>query len=61
MDRSVRDHINGLEQRLLTLNASLMDEDNPSERNRLESQLRAIQSAIVLFKSAIEAEQQISG
>jgi hypothetical protein len=59
MDRPVGEHIKNLEQRQLLLSAWLMNEDDSVERNRLESELRAVESALALYRSALEVEHRI--
>jgi hypothetical protein len=60
MDRTVREHLDDLEQKLLTLNDRMMDERNLHKRNELEAELRAVQSAVVLYRSALEVESRLS-
>jgi hypothetical protein len=52
MDSSVREHLNDLEQKLVELNARLMNEPSLEKRNELETELRAVQSAATLYYSA---------
>jgi hypothetical protein len=60
MDRTVREHLDDLEQKLLALNNRVMDESNLNKRNQLEAELRAVQSAVVLYRSALEVESRLS-
>jgi hypothetical protein len=60
MDRTVREHLDDLEQKLLALNDRMMDERNLGKRNELEAELRAVQSAVVLYRSALEVERRLS-
>ena len=60
MDRTVREHLDELEQKLLALNEKMMDESNLGKRNKLEAELRAVQSAVVLYRSALEVESRLS-
>ena len=59
MDRTVGQHMQGLEQKLNLLNARIMDENDRAKRNQLESELRAVESALTLYRSALEAEERI--
>jgi len=59
MDRTVRQHINQLEQRLAILNSRIMEERDHAKRNDLQSELRAVESAITLYRSALEVENRI--
>jgi hypothetical protein len=59
MDRTVGQHMQALEQKLNLLNARIMDESDRVKRNQLESELRAVESALTLYRSALEVEEQI--
>jgi hypothetical protein len=61
MDRTVREHLDDLEQKLLALNDRMMRERNLDKRNELEAELRAVQSGVVLYRSALEVESRLSG
>ena len=37
-----------------------MEEDEIKERNRLQTEIRAIESALTLFRSALEVEKRLS-
>jgi hypothetical protein len=60
MDRTVGQHIQALEQRLNLLNARIMDESDRAKRNQLESELRAVESALGHYRSALEVEERIT-
>lgn len=60
MDRTVREHVDDLERKVLTLNESLMRETHREKRNELEAELRATQSAIEFYHSALEIESRLS-
>lgn len=60
MQRTVAEHIQSLEQTRYLLSARIVEARNRAERNHLESQLRAVESALTLFRSAIEIEARIS-
>ncbi len=59
MDRTVGQHMQALEQKLNLLNARIMDESDRAKRNQLESELRAVESALTHYRSALEAEERI--
>jgi hypothetical protein len=59
MVRTVRQHVEQLEQRLRILNSRIMEEQNIRKCNDLQSELRAVESALVLYKSALELENRI--
>ena len=60
MNRSLAEHIQSLEQRLNVISARIMQEDNPLKRNYLESELRAVESALTQYRSAFELESRLS-
>ena len=60
MDRTVREHIEKLEIRRTELNVALMKgHKNIEERNRIESEIRAVTIAIERFHAALMAEQSL--
>jgi len=59
MDRSVGEHMQILEQKVNLLTARLMDENDRVKRNQLESELRAVESALTLYRSALQVEERI--
>ncbi len=59
MDRTVGEHIRILEERLDILSSQLMQEKQVAKRNQLEAELRAVQSALALYRSAVETEKKV--
>jgi hypothetical protein len=59
VNRTVGEHIRALEERLSTLSDQIMDEHNSAKRNQLEAELRAVQSALTLYRSALEIENKV--
>ena len=59
MDRTVGQHMQILEQKVNLLTARIMDENDRDKRNQLESELRAVESALTLYRSALQAEERI--
>jgi hypothetical protein len=60
MDRTLREHITHLEQRLQVLNNQIMENRRTQiERNRIESEIRAAELALTYYRKALELEQQI--
>lgn len=53
MNRTLAEYIQDLEQRLNLISAQIMQEDNPKKRNYLESELRAVESALAQYRSAL--------
>lgn len=60
MQRSVAEHIQNLEKKRDLLSGQIMEERNRTKRNQLETELRAVESALTHFRSAIEIEQRLS-
>jgi hypothetical protein len=60
MDRPLGEHIGTLERKLNLLSAQIMEENDTTQRNKLESELRAVESALTLYRSAFEIENRIS-
>ena len=60
MDRTVREHLDDLERKILSLNERMMVETNREKRNHLETELRAVQSVIDFYHSALEVETRLS-
>jgi hypothetical protein len=60
MDKPVGNHIRALQERAERLAANLLKEElKPTERNRIESDVRASNLALVYFREALELEKQI--
>jgi hypothetical protein len=61
MDQTLGEHILYLEKQLHDLNSKLMDEARTrAEHNRLESEIRAAELALVYYRKALELEQQLT-
>lgn len=60
MNRTLAEHIQSLEQRLNMISARIMQEDDPEKSNYLESELRAVESALTQYRSAFEIEKRLS-
>lgn len=60
MDKTVRQHLEELEQRMKIINSRIMDEHDLANRNNLQSELRAVESAITLYRSALEIEGRVT-
>lgn len=59
MKRTVEEHIQSLEQRLTEISGRIMIEQEKSQRNLLETELRAVESAIASYRSALEMELRV--
>lgn len=59
VNRTVGEHIRTLEAQLKLLNSRIMEESNVSKRNDLETEIRAVQSALTLYRSALEVESRV--
>jgi hypothetical protein len=61
MDRTVREHIFDLEQRLENLGRQIMqNRRTKEERNRIESEIHAAEMALSYYRKALELEQTLS-
>jgi hypothetical protein len=60
MDRTVAQHIQALEEKLNLISAQIMQENDSYKRNHLESELRAVESALAHYRSAFEIENRLS-
>ena len=61
MDKTVREHIQALEEKRNLLSEQVMDESNAGRRNELETELRAVQSALSFYHDALETERRFWG
>jgi hypothetical protein len=61
MDKTVREHIHALEGKRNLLSEQVMDESNGGRRNELETELRAVQSALRVYHDALETERRFWG
>jgi hypothetical protein len=61
MDTPVGEHIRRLEERLLELNARIMEDDSDlADRNRIEADIRAAHLAIAHYEAALKAEHKLT-
>ena len=57
MDRTIREHISELEQRIEKLNMRCMENDlKQRERNRIESEIRIAQQVLNFYREGLELE-----
>jgi hypothetical protein len=59
MNRTVGEHIQTLEHRRTLLSGRITEEKNRGKRNQLETELRAVESALALYRSALEIEARV--
>jgi hypothetical protein len=59
MERTLAEHIGALEQRLNLISTQIMQENDTNRRNQLESEMRAVQSALTHYRSAVEIENRV--
>jgi hypothetical protein len=59
MDTTVREHMQRLEEKRQFLSAKVMEEGHAEKRNRLESELRAVESALKFYRDALETERRL--
>ena len=48
-----------LEKRRDTINAQIMEESDVQRRNELDTELRAVESALKFYRDALETEQRL--
>lgn len=57
MDRTLREHISDLEQRIRDLSTRSMENElTRTDRNRVESELRVAQQALNFYREGLELE-----
>lgn len=60
MDKALRQHIQALERRIQELSHKMMlHRKTREERNRMETELRVVQQALDLRRSAVKLERQL--
>lgn len=60
MDRTIRQHINALEERLKRLTEeSMVDEISDAQRHAIEAEIRVVNSALNSFREAMRFEEQL--
>jgi len=60
MNRTLSDHISQLKQQIEALGQHIMDNNlSRTQRNRIESEIRAAQTALDHYRSAIALEKQL--
>lgn len=59
MNRTVGEHIQILEHKRKLLSGQIMEEKDRGKRNQLETELRAVESALTLYRSALEIEARV--
>ncbi|PYX10333.1 MAG: hypothetical protein DMG88_03080 [Acidobacteria bacterium] len=60
MDRTVRQHVEWLEERLQALNNVLMATDTRDKANAIETEIRAVKLALEHYRAALDVEKSIS-
>jgi hypothetical protein len=60
MERTLAEHIESLQQKLNALNSLFMQENRTHRRNQLESELRAVESALAHYRLAFDLETSVS-
>jgi hypothetical protein len=57
MDQTLREHISKLEQRIRDLTVKSMENQlTQTERNRIESEIRVAQQALIYYREGLELE-----
>jgi len=52
MDRTLGEHVRALEERMTLVSEKIMKENDSNKRNHLESELRAVESALDHYRAA---------
>jgi predicted nucleic acid-binding Zn-ribbon protein len=60
MEKTLAEHIRGLEQKLNALSSQMMEESDSHSRNQLESELRAVDTALAHYRRAFDIESRLS-
>jgi hypothetical protein len=60
MDRTLREHISFLEQRIKRLSEEGMNSVDLEERNRIEAEIRAATLALSHYREALQLEKSLS-
>lgn len=60
MGTTIRDLIERLERRRDLLNAQIMEETNGEKRNRFESEIRAVESALKFHQETLETTRRVA-
>jgi hypothetical protein len=60
MDRTVRQHVEWLEERQQALNNTLMATDTRDKANAIESEIRVVRLALEHYRAALDVEKSIS-
>jgi hypothetical protein len=59
MDTTVREHMQRLEEKRQLVSAQVMEQSDAGKRNRLETELRAVESALKFYRDALETERRL--
>lgn len=59
MKKTLAEHIQGLEQRLNALSSQMMEESDSHRRNQLESELRAVDTALAHYRRLFDIESRL--
>lgn len=60
MEKTLAEHMRALEQKLTALSSQMMEEDDSHRRNQLESELRAVDTALAYYRRAFDIESGLS-
>jgi hypothetical protein len=59
MDTTVREHMRRLEQKRDLLNTQIVEESDAEKRNRLQIDVRAVESALKYYRDALNTERRL--
>lgn len=57
---TIKEHLQNLEEKLVSLNRRIMEESNDRSRNDLEAELRAVESSLAFYRLALEVKARLS-
>ena len=60
MDRTVRQHVEWLEERQQVLNTALMATNSRDQANSIETEIRAVRLALEHYRAALDVEKSVS-
>ena len=60
MDRTLRQHISHLEERIKSLNHELMESSTQAERNVIKAEIRVAELALTHYRTALSLEDELN-
>jgi hypothetical protein len=60
MSQTIQQQVFALEEKRSLLNAQIMEESDAENRNRLESELRAVEAALGFYREALKTKARLA-